>query len=246
MSPVLHQETGSCVIWADADRLPAPRPAHFRAAWWQQQPGTVVQSEGRGSALMVRGPQGEAWVLREYLRGGLPGKVFHRRYLWRGEAQARPIREFSLLRQMRDENLPVPAPVGVGIWRHGLTWEGAMLMERIAHAESLAQRLAAQAFVIDAELPALDAMLERFFRAGYFHADLNLRNILRDAHGEWWLIDWDRGRSGVPPARCRNRLRRLCRSVAKIARAEQWPGDVPERLIRHWTAAARGPAKGAV
>jgi 3-deoxy-D-manno-octulosonic acid kinase len=61
-------------------------------------------------------------------------------------------------------------------------------------------------------------MIAKFHHAGVDHADLNAHNILLDAAQRVSVIDFDRGRLRTPGSwRLRN-LRRLHRSLLKIAR----------------------------
>ena len=225
---------GDCLILHDPALLAAPQAAHFDPAHWRDaQRG---EARGRGSAIVFRPPPPLAagagdWVLREYLRGGLPAKLLKRQYAWLGRERSRSWREFRLLQALRSDGLPAPRPVAAAAFRGSLSYRGALLMQAVPGAQSLADRLATGAFALREDWPGLREVLRRVFAAGYFHADLNARNLLRDAHGGWWVIDWDRGRAGVAPARCRSRLRRLERSLRKIAAAEGWaPGPTSALL----------------
>ena len=60
-------------------------------------------------------------------------------------------------------------------------------------------------------------LVARFHRAGLDHADLNAQNILFDATGHGWLIDFDRGRLRIPATAWREQnLARLKRSLLKL------------------------------
>jgi len=59
-------------------------------------------------------------------------------------------------------------------------------------------------------------------RFGVWHADLNVYNILYDAKGKVWLIDFDRGRMGkLTPGQRTENLARLLRSLKKLSLARQ-------------------------
>ena len=60
-------------------------------------------------------------------------------------------------------------------------------------------------------------MLARFHRAGLDHADLNAHNILLDAAGNPWLIDFDRSRRRADGSWRQSNLDRLARSLAKLS-----------------------------
>lgn len=215
----------------DPAQLPEPQPDYFEAEWWMQHAETRTNLDGRGTALAVPGISGERWILREYRRGGLPGKLVKRHYAWLGEERTRAVREFRLLQSMRAQNLPVPSPVGVAIWRRGLGCRSSLLMQAIPSVRTLADVIATGTFDEATHGQALDTVLRRFQEAGYWHADLNARNILLDDQSDWWLIDWDRGRENVAPEQCARNRDRLVRSLRKIAAADGWRGQAHEQLI---------------
>ncbi len=62
---------------------------------------------GRGSISYIE-VDGQQFVLRRYLRGGLPARVSRDRYLWLGEERTRPFQEFRLLAALLDRGLPGP------------------------------------------------------------------------------------------------------------------------------------------
>jgi 3-deoxy-D-manno-octulosonic acid kinase len=65
-------------------------------------------------------------------------------------------------------------------------------------------------------------MLANFHRKGVDHADLNISNILLDADGRPYLVDFDRGRiRRSNPVWQQANIRRLERSFAKQKRLHQ-------------------------
>lgn len=176
-----------------------------------------VRAGGRGAAWFVRAGSVEA-VLRHYRRGGLAAKFSHDLYLWLGEARVRSLAEFRLLSELRAERLPVPAPLLAGYWRRGLAYRAAILVERIPSVRPLADWLGPD--VGTAPWEAVGAMLAKFHRAGLDHADLNANNVLVDAGGQPWLIDFDRCRRRAGSHWREANLERLARSLAKLS-----PGD---------------------
>ena len=162
---------------------------------------------------MVRGDLGEA-VLRHYRRGGLVGRWIEDHYLFLGASRVRSVREFLLLAELLRRGLPVPRPLLAGWRREGLFYRADLMTRRVPEAMTLAERLRA-----DASPPwaRIGATLARFHREGAFHADLNAHNILIDAAGMVWLIDFDRGALRVPSQDWqRANLRRLRRSLDKL------------------------------
>lgn len=199
---------------ASADMLD---PAHWGDA------ASPVSEGGRGAAWFVHGGFGEA-VLRHYRRGGLAAKFSRVSYLWQGEGRVRSIAEFRLLARLRAAGLPVPAPLLAGYWKRGPVYSAAILVERITGARTLASWLSRAPD--DAPWEALGAVIARMHAAGVEHADLNAHNLLVDAGGAPWLIDFDRGRRHWRPGAWRQQnLDRLARSLAKLSRDARWkPG----------------------
>lgn len=224
--------TGSIVFDAVRLRQAGPElldPGHYGAA------ASAVAGGGRGAAWFVRGEGGDS-VLRHYRRGGMMARLGREQYTWLGESRVRSLVEFRLLRELHREGLPVPAPLAAAYWRSGLSYRAAILVERIAGARTLSQWL--QGDPDAAPWESVGEMLARFHLAGIDHADLNADNVLVDAQGEPWLIDFDRctRRSAAGGWRERN-LRRLERSLRKLARGDvRWrPGFA--RLQRAYAAA---------
>jgi 3-deoxy-D-manno-octulosonic acid kinase len=226
---------GQGTIVFDPARLQQAAPALFDPAHHGQW-ARPVQAGGRGAAWFVSGDFGEA-VLRHYRRGGLAARLSRDFYIWRGAGATRGVAEFRLLASLHAQGLPVPAPLAAAYWRRGLGYRAAILVERIPGVRALAEWLGATADAAPWE--AVGAMLARFHAAGVHHADLNAHNILVDAEGRPWLIDFDRGRRRAPGAWRQGNLRRLARSLAKLS-----PGDEGWRpgFARLQAAYARGPA----
>lgn len=206
---------GVGAIVFDATRLPQAGPDIFSPDHLGERARPVVEG-GRGAAWFVDlgGLEG---VLRHYRRGGMAARVSRDRYLWRGEARVRSVAEFRLLAWLRAQGLRVPAPLAAIYQRRGLLYTAALVVERIADAESLAQRLP------DRGMPPpwtrIGVAIARMHRLGVDHADLNAHNILLDREDRVWLIDFDRGsREGSGGFGERN-LRRLQRSLRKLAPA---------------------------
>ena len=167
---------------------------------------------GRGAAWFVLTPAGDA-VLRHYRRGGVVAHFSHRTYLWSGAERTRSFREFRLLRTLREHGLPVPTPLAAAYWRHGTSYRAALLMLRLAATQSMG------ALLDRGEVPAWAAIgstIARFHRAGACHADLNVDNVLMDANGTCWLIDFDRGTLRTPARGWQGaNIARLQRSLRK-------------------------------
>lgn len=222
------QKHNNCLIVYDADRLHDPDVQLFDAAYWQRQGGLAGEAVGRGSALFLETPFGNA-VLRKYLRGGLPGRFIRDRYLFTGWDSSRPAREFRVLVELHQAGLPVPLPLAALTRRHGFLYTGSLLTKRIEEALPLADIMVVRSD--DAGFwAAIGACIRRFHDHGVVHADLNARNILIDAEDRVFLIDFDRARiaPGQAGAYARN-LQRLRRSFDKL-----WPDPSRDRLDVCW------------
>lgn len=194
----------------DRARLAPPGPQWLQPQHYGGQ-ARAVQAGGRQAAWFVQGPGWQA-VLRGYRRGGWVARLSRQRYIWTGEAGTRAFREFRLLARLHAQGLPVPQPLAAACWRHGLTYEAAILIERINGARALAQDLT------PAACEAAGQAIASMHRAGVWHADLNAFNILLDPPGRAWLIDFDRGHArGVSLRQRQANLQRLRRSLRKVA-----------------------------
>ena len=218
-----HYRASRAEVWFDSERL---SPDQDPLAWFdpanerlQAQPVTVG---GRQAAWFV-GLQGQQAVLRHYRRGGLVARLSHDRYIWTGVASSRSVAEFCLMRAMHARGLPVPAPIAAAVWREGLTYRAAILVERITDARTLA--ICADEHDWRQAGRAVAAM----HIEGVWHADLNVHNILIDAQHRAWLIDFDKGRQfeRLSEAKRHSNLERFHRSMRKV---------IPDRASSLWPA----------
>ena len=219
---------GIGAILFDREALRQAEMSLFAPAHWGER-ARPVGDGGRGGAWFVDAPFGHA-VLRQYLRGGLAAKLSRDHYIWRGANRTRSFAEFRLMRALRAQKLPVPRPIAAFYMREGLRYKAAILMERLEGVRSLADR----ALVAGRGAPweEIGRLIARFHRAGLDHADLNAHNILFDANGHGWLIDFDRGVLRIPATRWRERnLKRLLRSLIKL-RGERSHDDVEKDYAR--------------
>ena len=219
---------GIGAILFDREALRQAEMSLFAPAHWGER-ARPVGDGGRGGAWFVDAPFGHA-VLRQYLRGGLAAKLSRDHYIWRGANRTRSFAEFRLMRALRAQKLPVPRPIAAFYMREGLRYKAAILRERLEGVRSRADR----ALVAGRGAPWEETgrLIARFHRVGLDHADLNAHNILFDANGHGWLIDFDRGVLRIPATRWRERnLKRLLRSLIKL-RGERSQDDVEKDYAR--------------
>ncbi len=197
---------------------PAPAsitPDHFEPAWWRLRGATLGTASGRGTVMFVRPPGATpVWVLRHYHRGGWIARFSRDRYVWTGLEATRPWREWRLTRRLRELDLPVPTPIAARVVRHGLTYAGDLLTQRIENAATLASILRARALPADA-WSELGALLRRFHDAGVRHDDINVSNILLGIDGRFHVIDFDKAAIVRPGAWREHNLSRFRRSLEK-------------------------------
>lgn len=221
---------------------PALTEEHFKASFWYHHQAVTGTSGGRNTVWFIA-PQAvvpkvdapNEWVLRHYYRGGLPGKLIRRSFLYTGLARTRAVAEYTLLQQMYEKQLPVPKPVAALVARTGLRYQASLLIERIPNSRDLGRLLLKQPLTSD-EWRLIGATVRRFHLAGVYHSDLNCKNILwRGADQETFLIDFDRcGMKAVPNEKSqvlawqRANLKRLLRSFEK----EQT--NTPSGYRFHW------------
>ena len=217
LTPFQHgreeRANGFGAILFDTTSVRQVEPEWFTPAYWGER-ARPVESGGRGGAWFIDAPFG-AVVLRRYLRGGWAASVSRDVYLWKGSGHVRSFAEFRLTRALHARGLPVPRAIAACYWRQGSTYRAAILVERLIGVHSLAER--ASVAGDGAPWEETGRLVARFHRAGLDHADLNAHNILFDATGHGWLIDFDRGRIRIPETRWRERnLSRLQRSLLKL------------------------------
>lgn len=203
------------------------------AAWFDprefERHARPVTDGGRGSAWFVE-IEGQQGVLRHYRRGGLIARLSRDLYWWAGQARTRSLQEFDVLAELSAMGLRVPRPIAAMACRTaGFFYRAALITERVVDAGPFWKR----------EEPEIweraGQAIARLHRAGVWHADLNVNNILIDANDVVWLIDFDRARTGViDPKRLYGNLQRLERSVRKVC---------PKRLDDCWPMLLSGYAR---
>jgi len=192
-----------------------PTEAWFDPRYWSEQGKATKADGGRGGVAWVETPAG-ACVLRHYRRGGLMAHLTADRYIWMGASRTRSFREFSMLAQLLDAQLPVPAPVAAFYRREACYYRADLITKAIPNSQTLAVCLKKN--TLDFNMAQqVGQTLARFHAFGAYHADLNAHNILLDAEGKVWLLDFDRGRIRRPAYRWQlDNLARLRRSLSKL------------------------------
>lgn len=215
------EKTGDGAIVYDTDILNQISEAAFTSAAWSSATpvGGELRSSGRGNTMIVSDGSNE-FVLRHYLRGGLPGKIIRDVYLWTGERETRAFSEWYLLAKLVKMGLPVPKPVAARYCRTaGLFYRADLLTLRVPGIRSLADRIV--------ERPgnrefwrSIGRGIHEFHAAGVYHADLNAYNVQVDEADRLYLLDFDRGELREPGIWRQKNIARLHRSLQKIRSAD--------------------------
>ncbi len=167
---------------------------------------------------------GERMIVRRYSHGGLLGPFTRDLYLF----GSRSFQELELTEAIRSAGIPTVEPIGA---IHGLSpfpfYRAYLLLLEIPDAIDLAQYL--QSIGLSPSPPDLvrkrtlirsvGLLLRRFHDQGFFHGDLQLKNILI-AGEQVLLIDFDRSyrKTALTVAERMKNLLRLDRSAEKWKR----------------------------
>lgn len=219
IQPQQGHSADSCFLY-DAALVPQPDDSFFEVDRWRKENALLSTAQGRGAACIFAFGDGE-YVLRHYRRGGLMAKLSDDKYRWGGLEQTRPWREWFLLREMYQQGLPTPRPVAARVVRRGLFYTADLITQRLPQVTPLADLLMARGRS-EQQWRDVGATIKRFHRAGFYHADLNARNILVDDAGQVFLIDFDKGeKRAVNESWQRENLERLQRSLLKFKNSQQ-------------------------
>lgn len=229
-------ETRDEIIWFDRDLLPDFDPTLFNPDNLADNGLLKGNAAGRNPVWFFA-YKGQDFALRHYWRGGLWGKLVKDLYLYAPAPESRAMAEFAILGQMYDLGLPVPRPAAARFSRHGIFYRADLVTQKIPDTKTLLDMVGNSTLPKDLWIQ-IGASIARFHNAGFFHPDLNCRNILMSDDGAVWILDFDRARvcdertaQKKSESLRRNNLNRLHRSLekqknlglAKFWRAEDWP-----------------------
>jgi serine/threonine protein kinase len=185
--------------------------------------GVMSAYRGREPLRCVRLPDGERALVRSYRHGGLLRALTHKIFFtW----PPRPLRELAISEELRHRGVPTVEPCGAcvePIW--GPFYRGWFITRELTGARDLWETVSGSLIVGFDNRSILRAAAEgvrRLHRAGVYHDDLNLKNILvrREAAGlKSYIIDFDKATlflGPVPEPIARRNLDRLRRSARKL------------------------------
>jgi 3-deoxy-D-manno-octulosonic acid kinase len=209
------QTVGNTIAIHDPARYPDFDSRWLDLHWWQSAGARTHSITGRGGVLMLDRPN-ETWVYRHYHRGGLVARLIYDQYLWRGIEQSRPVREWRLLDALSARALPAPRPVAARAVRSGPFYRADIVTILLPGTRPLSSLLV-DAWDDAALWPKIGAMVASFHAAGCDHPDLTAHNILVDAAGQPYLVDFDNARLRPAGAWRQAGVARLARSLHKVA-----------------------------
>ena len=173
----------------------------------------AVAKGGRGEALIYNAGDMDV-VMRHDRRGGLLGRIVKDHFLLCEPHAHRAFDEMRLLYLMEKKGLPVPRPI---LARERIT--RCCIVQDIVIGALNARDLSyvmRERSLTRIEMLRLGGMIKAFFEQGVDHTDLNIRNILLDDQGKFYLIDFDKCFLNHPTAKRRAEIiERLQRSFRK-------------------------------
>lgn len=211
LAPVQVRREGAATVWFDPVRVTDPAAPLFEPP--ADASVALATGSGRGQAHRIALAQGEG-VLRHYRRGGLMARLSDDRYRQVPAERGRAMAEYALLRRMRTWGLPVPAPVAARQVCHGLTYSADIVVALIPDTRNVAQALTAAPLSSQA-WRTLGAAIRRLHNHQVFHSDLNCHNLLLDAQGRAWIVDFDKCAVQAGQDWKAQNLERLRRSLRK-------------------------------
>lgn len=150
---------------------------------------------GRGTAYAVRLGD-ESWLVRHYRRGGAVARYLDDRYArWAG---SRAMHELQVSSHARAAGMATPEVVAAVEYDAGIFRRYDIAVELIPGARDLSDALFSDSALHSAKLAA--TAIHSMTAAHFYHADLNLKNIIvTDTFA--WIVDLDRCGMVDPPIR---------------------------------------------
>lgn len=213
MPNIQEKMLDSQVMLFDREYFTEPSPEIFAAHYWSSQNKVLGKALGRGTTVFFE-YQEQEFVLRQYLRGGLIGKVLHDQYLFTGIENSRAWQEFHLLQVMLQQGLPCPTPVAALVTKVGIYYRAAIILGKIPQAQDVFTQLLTAP--LDEKIwQHIGHTISRFHQAQIYHHDLNIHNVMLDNQQQAWLIDFDKCTKKVGEKWKQDNLARLKRSLQK-------------------------------
>lgn len=187
----------------------------FSSATWESSGAKRHTSTGR-TPVLIADHGSESWVMRHYSRGGLVARFVYDHYVWLGVERTRAFREFRLLHQMTEWQLPVPYPVAARVSQAGLIYQADIITRFIPETQALSAYLRHEG-VGENVWRRIGQVVAELHSFGVDHPDLTAHNILVDASDGVHIVDFDNAVIRSPGAWRENAIARLERSLRKVA-----------------------------
>ena len=178
---------------------------------------------GRSSLGAIRLQDGNFALVRNFQHGGLLGRLTGQ---WFFTWPPRPFRELAITEELRRRGLRTVEVYAAGVQRAcGPFYRGWLVTRELGGAKDLWGVLQDEAYGPSGLSSALRAAAETvraMHRAGVYHGDLNLKNILIQPNAggvEAYVIDLDKAKlflGKLPPPLAKRNLKRLLRSALKL------------------------------
>ena len=210
---------GNDTVWADADVFAGDLPGLFDLAAWRSRGAVAELGAGRGNIHTLSDQRGN-YLLRHYYRGGLMARLSRDLFLARPIPHSRAMREFSLLRVLRMQGLPVPQACAAQYRRVGIWYRADILVAQIPDAVDVARLLHQVRSLAPDEWRLLGQAVRQLHDAQCFHSDLNCHNLMLDGQGRAWLVDFDKCGFRAGTDWKAGNLERLLRSLRKELRLD--------------------------
>ncbi|MBS3732164.1 MAG: hypothetical protein KGY42_04585 [Desulfobacterales bacterium] len=167
-------------------------------------------------------------MIKTYFRGGLLRHINKRTYLGLGRARSRA--EFEMLQRVRQIGINAPEPVAYAV-QGRLLYRAWLITKQIPGAVPLSELSFTDPATAQSVLPSVAEQIRILACRGIHHVDLHPGNVLLDARGRAFFIDFDRARGRV---RSQRRLfRRYAQRWKRAADKYGLPGFVREALSGH-------------
>lgn len=189
-------------------------------------PGGPAAGRGAVPRLPVEGHPDERMMVRRYLRGGLLRFINRDLYL----DGRRAFRELAVTAAAGRSGVPTAEVIAAVSIRAAGCWHRCFLFSKelpgcVDLPAYLLRRAEAASFAADkrAALERAARVVRLMHDRGFFHADLNMKNILvqTGTPERLFIIDWDKSRrhERLDDGLRRQNAVRFCRSLAKLAAA---------------------------
>ncbi|HOS97485.1 MAG TPA: lipopolysaccharide kinase InaA family protein [Deltaproteobacteria bacterium] len=152
-------------------------------------------------------------VVRRLMHGGALRHVTG----WRFASPGRSLRELEVSLHLASHGVPTPEILAVRIQRQGWFHRIDVITRLVPDSADLLTFLEAPRPDCGDIMLAAGALIRRMHDLGVYHADLHIKNILRDSGGGLWLLDLDKACrfEKVPGFMKRLNLRRFIHSANK-------------------------------